>query len=90
MREKLEEYLINELKSKVANLSNEMLLDRLIEYTRVNSLSEIENDINYSNNCMIIIKTELMRRLMATKYLWYYSITYVERLVCINVLMTKE
>lgn len=69
MREKLEEYLINELKSKVANLSNEMLLDRLIEYTRVNSLSEIENDINYSNNCMIIIKTELMRRLMATKYL---------------------
>jgi hypothetical protein len=69
MRENLEECLINELKSKVTNLSNEMLLDRLIEYTKVNSLSEIENDVNYSRNCMIIIKTELMRRLMGTKYL---------------------
>ncbi len=69
MRENLEECLINELKSKFTNLSNEMLLDRLIEYTKVNSLSEIENDVNYSRNCMIIIKTELMRRLMGTKYL---------------------
>jgi hypothetical protein len=69
IKKDLTEIFINDLKEKVTNLTNQILLDRLIEYTMINSLSENEDDINYSRNCMIIIKTELMRRLMTTKYL---------------------